>query len=194
MLGFEAHSGEHKTQWLSFEGEPAYKSVFLEMLREAPGGPPHVDSRPISHILRRRTRVLARLLQKTRPTPPTTKPKSPNRFEKTQRSTHASQRADIAASLQSAVEDMVCDWLSALRIQIRRRQVLCLAGGLFLNPLLVAAVETRCRLRASLRPTCRGQRRHRSGRRLACASSKCINSTRFAPHSRHLRAKIEARY
>ena len=51
-------------------------------------------------------------------------------------------RANIAASLQRACETIVCDWLAALREKFQARS-LCLAGGLFLNPLLVAAIEAR---------------------------------------------------
>jgi carbamoyltransferase len=50
--------------------------------------------------------------------------------------------ANIAASLQRACETIVCEWLAGLREKIQTRS-LCLAGGLFLNPLLVAAIESR---------------------------------------------------
>jgi carbamoyltransferase len=51
-------------------------------------------------------------------------------------------RARVAAGLQRASEIILCEWLAALREQYKERS-LCLAGGLFLNPLLVAAIETR---------------------------------------------------
>jgi carbamoyltransferase len=51
-------------------------------------------------------------------------------------------RAKIAAGLQRACEIILCDWLAALREECKERS-LCLAGGLFLNPLLVAAIEAR---------------------------------------------------
>ncbi len=51
-------------------------------------------------------------------------------------------RVTIAAGLQRACETILCEWLAALREQFKERS-LCLAGGLFLNPLLVAAIEAR---------------------------------------------------
>jgi hypothetical protein len=43
LLGFLPHKEEHKTQWLSLEGEPIFKDVFLEMMRR-PGSPlPHLN-------------------------------------------------------------------------------------------------------------------------------------------------------
>ncbi|MGD0305699.1 MAG: carbamoyltransferase N-terminal domain-containing protein, partial [Candidatus Acidiferrales bacterium] len=41
LLGFHAHSDEHKTQWLSLEGQPTHKDVYLEILRREPNGPPY---------------------------------------------------------------------------------------------------------------------------------------------------------
>jgi carbamoyltransferase len=51
-----------------------------------------------------------------------------------------SKRATVAASLQSTCEIVVSDFLESLR-QKTGLQNLCLAGGLFLNPLLVGAIE-----------------------------------------------------
>jgi carbamoyltransferase len=51
-----------------------------------------------------------------------------------------STRATIAASLQKAIAVLVCEWLEALRLKTETRSA-CLAGGLFLNPLLVAEIE-----------------------------------------------------
>lgn len=47
---------------------------------------------------------------------------------------------NIASSLEKATELVLTEWLESLRNQIGTK-CLCLAGGLFLNPLLVAAVE-----------------------------------------------------
>ncbi len=51
-------------------------------------------------------------------------------------------RVRIATGLQRACEIILCEWLTALREEFKERS-LCLAGGLFLNPLLVAAIEAR---------------------------------------------------
>src|SRR5207253_5237111 len=43
LLGFKPRRDEHKTQWLSLEGEPAFEKLFLEMFRRAPAALPHLD-------------------------------------------------------------------------------------------------------------------------------------------------------
>jgi carbamoyltransferase len=48
--------------------------------------------------------------------------------------------ANIAASLQHACSEVAVEWIETLRKQTGHRN-LCVAGGLFLNPLLVSAVE-----------------------------------------------------
>ena len=45
LIGFKPHLQEHKTQWLSLEGEPRFKDVFLKMLRSRDGCLPHLDYR-----------------------------------------------------------------------------------------------------------------------------------------------------
>jgi carbamoyltransferase len=47
---------------------------------------------------------------------------------------------NIASSFEKACEVLLAEWLESLRDQTGTKY-LCLAGGLFLNPLLVAAVE-----------------------------------------------------
>ena len=45
LIGFAPHADEHKTQWLGLEGEPVFESLFLEMLRRAPGKLPRLATR-----------------------------------------------------------------------------------------------------------------------------------------------------
>src|SRR5262249_10795557 len=44
LLGFVPHKDEHKTQWLSLEGEPTFKQVFLGMMRGGKSLLPRLDS------------------------------------------------------------------------------------------------------------------------------------------------------
>jgi carbamoyltransferase len=150
LLGFRSHADEHKTQWLSIYGEvdasgggaggAATRSaeltdLFLEMLRREPRGPAHLNAKyfrhgyagelSFTHEFYRRAGIAcepAADAPETRLTEPL--------------------RATIATGLQRACEIILCEWLGALREQFKERS-LCLAGGLFLNPLLVAAIEGR---------------------------------------------------
>lgn len=129
LLGYRPHEQEHKTQWLSLTTDPEYGDLFLRMLRRSSGGPPHLDR----HFFRRG--LVGRLAF------------SDYFYQRIGVSTSfpaqmdAEQRAKLASSLQFACNAVIVDWAEALR---RRQRVdnLCLAGGLFLNSLLVAAVET----------------------------------------------------
>lgn len=128
LLGFRPHGDEHKTQWLSLAGEPVFTDLFLEMLRRAPQGPPYLNTRYFSRAFAGElsfTDEFYRRLGMPRESEP--HPADP-------------LRANIASSLQNSCATVTSEWLESLRHQTQTR-CLCLAGGLFLNPLLVAAVE-----------------------------------------------------
>jgi carbamoyltransferase len=134
LLGWRAHGDEHKTQWLSLVGEAEFEAEFTAMLREEAGGPPHLDDK---YFHRDRggefsfTDHFYRAIGSAAPSD-----------HQAAVSLDDSKRANIAASLQKAVGNIVCDWLTSLRSKTRENS-LCLAGGLFLNPLLVAEIEAR---------------------------------------------------
>jgi carbamoyltransferase len=152
LLGFRPHADEHKTQWLSICGEgggdadsgaaavkgaaagaPAFTELFLEMLRREPRGPAHLNAKyfrngfagelSFTHEFYRRAGIAQEPAENT----PETRVPEPLRVR-------------IATGLQRACEIIVCEWLTALREEFKERS-LCLAGGLYLNPLLVAAIE-----------------------------------------------------
>ncbi len=128
LLGFRPHGDEHKTQWLSLAGEPVFIDLFLEMLRRAPQGPPYLNTRYLDRAFAGElsfTDEFYRRLGMPRESEP--HPADP-------------LRANIASSLQNSCAAVTSEWLESLRAQTQTR-CLCLAGGLFLNPLLVAAVE-----------------------------------------------------
>jgi carbamoyltransferase len=130
LLGFRRRSDEHKTQWLGLGAEPAFRDLFLEMLRpqNKAGAWPHMNRRffrrgfvgrlAFSDEFYKRLGISDR-----------------NGVIKDQQ-----LRASIAASIQQACSVIVVDLLESLRKQFGA-QSLCLAGGMFLNPLIVAAVE-----------------------------------------------------
>jgi carbamoyltransferase len=140
LLGFHAHSDEHKTQWLSLEGQPAHKDFFLEILRREPNGPPYLDPKFFTRAFGAELSFTPEFYRRLGLQSPTAANSSATQSAFAALSSE--QRTNIAASLQSAVEQTVCDWLASLRKE-HNVTSLCLAGGLFLNPLLVAAVESR---------------------------------------------------
>ncbi len=120
LLGFHSDADEHKVQWLSASGSDQYRDVFLEILRFERGAWPRID----------------------------------RSFLDTERMTHGGfsakffsrlglpedaeipieLRPALAAGVQRAVETAVIEMAGAGRN-------LCLAGGLGLNALLIAALE-----------------------------------------------------
>jgi len=133
LLGFSARAEEHKTQWLSLVGEPVFSDLFVEMLRLGPLGPPHLNAkyfkRDFAGKLSFSDEFYHRLGLPHEPWPQSSAPELANPL-----------RMNIASSLEKACELVLTEWLESLRGQ-NATKCLCLAGGLFLNPLLVAAVE-----------------------------------------------------
>jgi len=133
LLGFSARAEEHKTQWLSLAGEPVFADLFVEMLRRGPQGPPHLNAkyfkRDFAGKLSFSDEFYLRLGIPHQSRPQSSPPELTNPL-----------RMNIASSFQKACELVVTEWLVSLRGQTGTKS-LCLAGGLFLNPLLVAAIE-----------------------------------------------------
>jgi len=126
LLGFAPRKDEHKTQWLSLEGEPTHKDFFLKLLRR-PGSPlPHLNLGYFNRGLVGRLAFSDRFyseLDLPRPL-----------------KLSDEQRRALAASVQQAVTQAVID---LVRHFAKREKVdqICLAGGLFLNSVLVSDVE-----------------------------------------------------
>ncbi len=133
LLGFRAHGDEHKTQWLSLVGDPHFASLFLDFFRRSAGGPPYLNA---NYFRRRSTNELCFTKDFFRSVGIEWNPKKPGSPELSE-----ALKANLAASLQQALCTVVCDWLDNLR-NTSKETSLCLAGGLFQNPLLVAAIET----------------------------------------------------
>lgn len=128
LLGFIPHAEEHKTQWLSLAGEPVFSELFMQMLRRNRGGPPHLNTRFFNRGFSGRLSFSNEFYESLRIP------------EGAEARLEEPMRANMAASLQKACTMVVTEWLESLRSQTGAAS-LCLAGGLFLNPLLVAAVE-----------------------------------------------------
>ncbi|MGH9775187.1 MAG: carbamoyltransferase family protein [Candidatus Acidiferrales bacterium] len=127
LLGFRPQQDEHKTQWLSLTGEPVYAPVFLELLRRGGSPYPHLNSRFFRRGFAGRLAFSKAFYDRLKIPPP------PEPLAE-------SVRANLAASVQRACAVVVSELAEALRLETRETY-LCLAGGLFLNPLLVAELE-----------------------------------------------------
>jgi carbamoyltransferase len=130
LLGFTRRRDEHKTQWLSLNAEPAGKQVFLKMLAggrtEFPQLDPAYFTRGFAGRIAFSEKAYAEL---------GVDPARPGEIGEP-------QRAQIAASLQHACTELVTGLVEAARRQTGAAP-LCLAGGLFLNTLLVADLQER---------------------------------------------------
>jgi carbamoyltransferase len=126
LLGFVPRKEEHKTQWLGLEGEPAYKDLFLKLLRR-PGSPlPHLNLAYFNRGLVGRLAFSERFYRELG------LPKDTKLTDE--------QRRVVAASIQLACTEVVVDLIQHFR-QREKVDDVCLAGGLFLNSLLVSDVE-----------------------------------------------------
>jgi carbamoyltransferase len=133
LLGFRPHGDEHKTQWLSLIGDPEFTALFIEMLRQKPNGAPHLNPKYFRRKVNGELCFTKNFYRRLEISVPAKQQRAPEFSD--------SSRANLAASLQKAVAVVLCDWLSALRAETKQESV-CLAGGLFLNPLLVHEIET----------------------------------------------------
>jgi len=135
LLGFRPHADENKTQWLSLAGKPVFTDLFVEMLRKSAKGSPHLDARyftpGFTGELSFSDAFYRRIGAARHPGSAVGLP------------LEESLRANVASSLQQACGVVVGEWLELLRTQTQEKN-LCLAGGLFLNALLIAAIEENC--------------------------------------------------
>lgn len=128
LLGFKWGAEEHKTQWLSLIGRPVFSDLFLEMLRGKEGEWPQVNSR---YFRRGFTGGVAFSREFYRHV---------GIGEHDQAEIPQDIQANLAASVQVACMTIVSDLAESLRKEFAAKY-LCLAGGLFLNPLMVADIE-----------------------------------------------------
>jgi carbamoyltransferase len=135
LLGFLPHRDEHKTQWLSLSGQPTHVDLFLDLLRREPGSAPRLNMKYFKREFGRElcfTAEFYRRFEGLRDSKDDSRASHPQ--------LDVRQRADIAASLQKALSIALSEWFESLKHKTTERY-LCLAGGLFLNPLLVASIE-----------------------------------------------------
>ena len=131
LIGFLSHTDEQKTQWLSLEGEPELKTLLLSMLRKPAGFVPRVHRSLVEPGFAKPLTFARKFLTQAG------LPADPEQFSE-------KQRRALASSIQAAFAELVSDLAERLCQEHKVTQV-CLAGGLFQNALLVAAVEKNLR-------------------------------------------------
>jgi carbamoyltransferase len=126
LLGFTPGADEHKTQWLSTTGQPQFLSTFRALFQTDDRGLPMLDrrflGRPVGDAWRLSPRFgsLLELSQGRLPSRPLA--------------------AAVARSMQAYLEESVVEIAERYRISTGTKY-LCVAGGVFLNVLLVRALE-----------------------------------------------------
>jgi carbamoyltransferase len=137
LIGFEPHADEHKTQWLGLEGEPVFEHLFLGLLRKSAGKLPQLGASYFNKGLAGRIAfsskfyravgvdpAVGKAAENGSPRPPIPEP----------------LRRQLAASVQQACAKIAVELAERYRKETGAKS-LCLAGGLFLNPVVVSHVE-----------------------------------------------------
>jgi carbamoyltransferase len=140
LLGFTPHHDEHKTQWLSLEGEPVFKSVFVDMFRNRHNHLPVLDRSYLN--LTDRLSLSSKFYRAVGLQEGNGKPSD-------------DLRRSLASSLQDACVEVVGSMIEHFRKSEGVDKV-CLAGGLFQNALLVSSLERRLGIDAVFVPPAAG--------------------------------------
>ena len=128
-LGLRPNRDEHKLQWISKDGQPEFLEAFRKAFTFNAKGLPVLNRRYFTPGHDRRGIFSPRFYREAGlPMPGTT--------------IDASIRANIARSAQDLLEEIVISIASHFR-ETKETGSLCVAGGVFLNALLIRALELR---------------------------------------------------
>lgn len=128
LVGYRPGEQEHKTQWLSLTATPKYVQIFLDMMRRPGSLYPKLHGAYFTRGFSGRLAFSPAFYGRLGISPPLAEP------------LREDLRAALASSLQKACEIVVTELAQSLS-RDHPGGNLCLAGGLFLNPLLVAELE-----------------------------------------------------
>jgi carbamoyltransferase len=129
-LGFDFSSDQHKTMWLSPTGNSEFADVFDDIVKVGRSGLPRINLSYFDRSFTGNPALSERFQTKTG----VALRKNGDGIKQAHR--------DVAASLQDRTEQVLCEMASRLRERTGRRN-LCLAGGVALNSLAMAAIEKR---------------------------------------------------
>ena len=128
-LGLRPNRDEHKLQWLSKDGQPEFLDSFRKLFTVDAKGVPVLNRRYFTSGPDRRGILSPRFYRDT------SLPKPGSVLD-------PALRSDIARSAQDSLEELVITLAQDFR-ESTATDFLCLAGGVFLNVLLVRALELR---------------------------------------------------
>ena len=137
LIGFRPHADEHKTQWLGLEGDPVFESLFLDLLRRAPGELPRLAKGYFNAGLAGHIAFSPKFYRAVGVDPAVGKAAETGSFRPP---IPEPLRKQLAASVQQACCTVASELAERYRKQTGAKS-LCLAGGLFLNPVVVSHVE-----------------------------------------------------
>lgn len=130
-LGFNFYGDWHKTMWLAPTGHPEFAELFKDLLKLRKKGMPSLNLDYFDFSSKDHPSLSKKFFERTGLTP------------RAKDEPVTAKHCNIAASLQSRIEDVLCE----MAVQFRERtgeENLCLAGGVALNSLVNAAIERRC--------------------------------------------------
>jgi carbamoyltransferase len=130
VLGFGFADDWHKTMWLSSTGEPEFVDLFKKLVFVGPSGLPEVDLDYFDLSQRGQPPLAERFVRQTGLT------------LRAKDDPITQKHRNIAASLQSRIEDVLCEVATRHRERTGEEN-LCLAGGVALNSLANSAIEHR---------------------------------------------------
>ncbi|SPF43899.1 conserved hypothetical protein [Candidatus Sulfotelmatobacter kueseliae] len=127
LLGFVPRKEEHKTQWLSLEGEPVFKEIFLRLLRNPRSQMPRLNPSFLQYGVTGSLTLSGELCRQAC-------------LPEDGADLNEDLRRALASSVQEACTEIVVD---LLRHYCKQQGVdrICLGGGLFQNVLLVSELE-----------------------------------------------------
>jgi len=125
FLGFEVNEGEYKVMGLASYGTPRFAEQVRAMVKRTPDGAFALDLRWFEHHTTARRAWSARFVEAFGPPRP---PHVPVDLA----TPDGARWADVAASVQRVLEDVLVDLARALRAETGLRD-LCLGGGVALN-------------------------------------------------------------
>lgn len=130
-LGFSFHGDWHKTMWLAPTGQPEFADLFKDLLKLRKKGLPSLNLDYFDFSSKEYPSLSEKFFERVG-----LKPRAKDE-------PITIKHCNLAASLQSRIEDVLCE----MAVQFRERtgeENLCLAGGVALNSLVNAAIERRC--------------------------------------------------
>lgn len=129
LLGLRPHRDEHKVQWLSKDGHPDFVPALRRMFRWDADGLPVLNTRYFASAADGDSAFSELILRDLG-------------LERGAIATDPQLRASLARSARDVLEEIVLAVAEHYRKQ-HSVDVLCVAGGIFLNVFLVRALETR---------------------------------------------------